>query len=93
MPSAFVPVSFVIQLDNQIQPPQWNAPVVITGANVVTNAAGALVYQPAFTQRPMSEEEFTPEYLQAINSQLNKLGLQMTRVEAAGGANVPANPQ
>lgn len=83
MPSAFISTQVIIQLDNQVQPPQWGAPVIISGANVVTDQTGQLLYQPAHMQRPMGADEFTPETLSALNAQLGKLGLEIRKVEAA----------
>lgn len=83
MPNVFVPSQIVIQLENQVQTPQWGAPVVISGCNIVTDKLGNPLMQPAFSQRPMAEDEFTEEYLQAINSQLMKLNLKLSRVESS----------
>lgn len=81
MPNLYIPTQIVIQLENQIQPPQWNAPVLIAGANVVTNDAGQAIYQPAYNQRPMSAEEFDADNLAAINARLNQLGLEIRKLE------------
>lgn len=79
--NVYIPTQVIIQLENQIQPPQWGAPLLIAGANVVTNDQGQLIYQPAFTQRPVAEEEFTEEMIQTLNMQLNKLGLVIQKTQ------------
>lgn len=86
MPNLYIPTQIVIQLENQIQPPQWQAPVLIAGVNVVTNDAGQALYQPAYSQRPMSSEEFDEGNLAAINAQLGQLGLEIRKVEVADDA-------
>lgn len=79
--SIFVPVQIIVQLDNAVQPPQWNAPVLLGGANVVTDQAGSAIYQPAFTQRPMAASDVTDEMLVALSAKLAELGLQVSRIE------------
>ena len=79
MPSLYIPYQVIIQLPNSIQPPHWEAPVLLAGAQVVTDVDGNPVYQPAHQQRPMADDEFGPEMLDAINGQLAKLGMVLSK--------------
>lgn len=90
MPHVVIPTQIIVQLPNDVQPPQWNAPVLMSLANVVVNESGTVIYQPAYSQRPMASDEFTAENLSAINAQLLKLGLQITKI---GGNDAATNPE
>lgn len=79
--SAFVPTQFVVQLANNFQPPQWGAPALICGVQVVVDGAGNPLYQPAYQQRPVGAVDFTPEILESINHQLKTVGLVLSKVE------------
>lgn len=80
--SAFIPTQFVVQFQNDFQPPQWGAPVLLCGLSVVVDDAGKPVYQPAYIQRPISQADLTPDILQALNNQLAAIGFKLERVEA-----------
>lgn len=80
--SAFVPTQFVVQLLNDFQPPQWGAPVLICGAHLVIDDKGQPLYQPSYRQQPAGNSDFTPEILEAVNTQLAKVGLVLSKVPA-----------
>lgn len=80
--TAFIPTQLVVQLDNNIQPPQWGAPVILGGVTLILDQAGNTMYQPAYVQRPVSAADITPDILQATNNQLAAIGLKLERVEA-----------
>lgn len=82
MKRAVIPINIVIQIDNQMQPPAYGAPVLMTSITTVVDASGATMYQPAHTQLPATPEDFTDDMLQAINNKLRPLGL---RIERDGG--------
>ena len=84
MPALFVATKVFVQLDNPLQPPQFQAPVMLEGANIVVDDNGNTLYQPAFIQRPMAKEEFTDQTLSDLNAKLGLLGLELVRK-----ANVP----
>lgn len=83
MAAVFIATKIVIQLENQVQSPQWGAPLLLEGANLVLDADGKAVYAPAYIQRPMAGDEFDESTLQGLNSQLAKLGLEIRKVEVA----------
>lgn len=79
--SVFVISQFVVQIENNFQPPQWGAPVLIGGVQVVVDATGNPVYQPAYQNKPVGAADFTPEVLEAVNHQLAKVGLTLSKVQ------------
>lgn len=80
--SEFVPTQFIVQLLNDIQPPQFGgAPALICGAHVVVDVEGKPLYAPAYMQKPAGSYDFTPEILEAINTQLAKVGLVLSKVQ------------
>lgn len=79
--SAFIPTQFIVQLLNDFQQPQWGAPALICGAHMVIDGQGQPLYQPAYMQKPAGAEDFTPEVLEAINTQLAKVGLVLSKVQ------------
>lgn len=74
-----IPVNLTVQFPNEVQPPQWDAPVLIMQASVVTDINGQAVYQPAFTQVPAAESDITDEMLARLQHQLAAVGLTVTR--------------
>lgn len=76
-----IPVSLTVQFPNEVQPPQWDAPVLMMHASVVTNAAGQVAYPPAFTQVPAAESDITEEVLAVLSRQFSAIGLTLTRVK------------
>ena len=78
--SAFIPTQFVVQLENTLQPPQWGVPALLCGVHVIVDDTGTTLYQPAYTQRPAAGADITDDYMQAINAQLAKVGLQLSKV-------------
>lgn len=76
--NTFTLTQVLIQMPNEFQPAQWGAPVLIAGVHVVTGPDGAPVHPPAHIQRPMASDEFTPERIEQINTQLASLGIQIT---------------
>lgn len=78
--SVFAMTDVVIQIANQVQSQKYQAPVLVKGFNVVVDGNGKIVYDAANMERPMSSTDFDPEILQALNSQLNKLGLEVRKL-------------
>lgn len=75
-------ISLNIQFPNPIQPPQWEAPVLITQASVVVGEDGNAVYQPAFTQVPAAKSDITDDVLAQMQVLMAALGLSVSRLEA-----------
>lgn len=78
--SVFAMTDVVIQIANQVQAQKYQAPVLVKGFNVVVDGNGKIVYDAANMERPMSSMDFDPEILQALNLQLNKLGLEVRKL-------------
>ena len=78
--SAFIPTQFVLQLPNDLQPPQWGAPALLCGVSVVVDGTGKPIYQPAYVQRPIGQADITPEILEALNTQLAAIGYHLAKV-------------
>ena len=71
----------VIQLENQVQPCRFKAPVVVKGLNIVVDDKSTVVYEPAEMIRPMASLDFNDEIIQAINHQLSKVGLHISKTK------------
>lgn len=78
--SLFVFTHFSVQLKNDLQPPQWGAPVVVSGLHVVLDDQGKQMFNPAHVARPIGGDDLTPETMEAINSQLLTVGLRLSKV-------------
>lgn len=70
----------VLHIPNQVQPAPFGAAAVASQAVIVTNDAGQVVGQPAYTQMPLIPEDFTEEFLATINAQLLTLGLTLSKI-------------
>ena len=79
--SVFITTQIVIQLPNDLQPPQWGAPVLVAGLHVVLGDKQTPIFHPAHVLRPVGASDIDDAILQSINSQLAKLGLAMVRTE------------
>lgn len=73
----FAITEVIVQISNQVQPNKYNAPVLVKGLNIVLDDQGKVIYEAAAMDRPMASLDFTPEILQALNLQFNKLGLEI----------------
>lgn len=80
MTRALVPLNVIIQIDNSMQAPAFGAPVLISNLSVVVDAEGKPLYQPAHLQMPASADDFTEDFLQALNNKLGLLGLKLSKV-------------
>lgn len=77
----FAITEVVVQLENQVQPCKFKAPVLVKGLNIVVDDSAKVVYESADMVRPMATADFSDEIIQAINSQLSKLGLELTKIK------------
>lgn len=89
MSVAFIPKRVVIQLPTRLGKPKFGAPVLAEGVFVITNEAGAAVYPPAPSCRPLAADEMTPELLGLVNAQLIRLGLVLTKLGGPDDAPTP----
>ena len=77
----FAITEVVVQIENQVQPCKFKAPVLVKGLNIVVDDSAKVVYESADMVRPMATSDFSDEIIQAINSQLGKLGLELTKIK------------
>lgn len=77
----FAITEVVVQIENQVQPCKFKAPVLVKGLNIVVDDSGKVVYESTDMVRPMATSDFSDEIIQAINSQLSKLGLELTKIK------------
>ena len=78
--SVFAMTDIIIQIANQVQPKKYNAPILVKGVNLVVDNNGKIIYEAASMERPMAGADFGPELLQALNLQLNQLGLEVVKL-------------
>ena len=85
MPRQTLISTLTFQFPNPVQPPQWGAPVIVTHIGIVTDEAGAAIYQPSFQQMPAVAEDITDEVLAALQQACAAVGLVIDRkpVEAS----------
>lgn len=74
-------VNMTVQFQNPVQPPQWNAPVLLTQAALVVDSNGNSVYQPAFSQMPAAPTDITDEILVQLQAALEAIGLKVERAQ------------
>ncbi len=79
----------VVQFANPVQPPQYDAPVLITSASMVVAANGANAYPPVYQMEPAISTDITDELLSVLNERMSAIGLQVIRGPEAPQ---PANP-
>lgn len=72
-------ISLTVQFQNPVQPPQWDAPVMLTQASLVVDAGGQPVYPPAFSQVPAASSDITDDMLAHLQVQLAAVGLTVAR--------------
>lgn len=82
MPRQSIISNLTVQFPNNIQPPQWGAPVLITQICVITDANGNALYQPSYQAMPASAEDISDEMLAALQQQLAAVGLTVARTGA-----------
>lgn len=71
-----------VNLDNQFLPPPFGQAVTMNVVQVVTDAEGRVVGQPAHQLQPVVPADITPELLAALNAKLAVVGLKLERVNA-----------
>lgn len=69
----------VVQIDNEVQPPQYGAPVLMGTVTLVTTPGGQQAYQPAYRVEPAVPEDVSDDLLAVLNVKLGALGLEVTR--------------
>ena len=77
----FAITEIVVQIENQVQPCKFKAPVLVKGLNIVVDDSAKVIYEAADMLRPMSTSDFSTEIMQAINAQFRKLGLELTKIK------------
>lgn len=90
MPRITEIANVAIQLPSQIQPQQFGAVLLLSQFTVLVDVEGKATTTPAFSPIPADGDDVSEELLQAINQQLQKIGLFMGRT-GASAAN-PAQP-
>jgi hypothetical protein len=70
-----------INLDNQFVPPPFGTGVTMSVVQVVTDAEGRVVGQPAHQVQAVVPTDLTPELLAALNAKLVPVGLKLERLD------------
>jgi hypothetical protein len=73
-----VAISFTVNLENSVIPPQFKRPVLTTVEQIQVD--GANVEQPQHLQKPILQADVTSELLAALNVQMALVGLVVTRL-------------
>lgn len=71
-----------INLDNQFLPLPFGQGVTMNVVQVVTDAQGRVVGQPAHQVQAVVPDDLTPELLVALNDKLAAVGLKLERLNA-----------
>lgn len=72
-------MNLVIQFPNQIQPIN-GIPLLATTADIIRNEKGEQVGHPIQNQRFIIGEDFTPEFVEALNSSLAFAGYKIVPI-------------
>jgi len=93
MPRITEIANVAIQLPSKIQPQQFGAVLLFSQFTVLVDAEGKATTTPAFSPIPADGDDVSEELLQAINQQLQKIGLFMGRVGSSATIPVQATAE